>query len=58
MLKSISWLFALALLVCLTGCDDGGESVAEDAAQDDIQAYEDMIAEEEAVTNAEMEGTE
>ena len=58
MSKTIGWLFTVAIVFCMTGCGDGGGSVVEEASQSDIEAYEQMIAEEEAQMSADMEGTE
>lgn len=58
MSKSIACLFTFALAFCLTGCGDSGGSVVEDASQDEVQSYEEMIAEEEAAMSADMEGQE
>lgn len=58
MSKAIGWLFTLAFFCCVIGCEERGGNVVEDAEQSEIEAYEQMIAEEEAQMNQAMEGSE
>ncbi len=55
MSKAIGWLFTLALVCCVIGCEERGGSVVEDAEQSEIETYEQVIAEEEAQMNQAME---
>ncbi|KAA5540177.1 hypothetical protein FYK55_21275 [Roseiconus nitratireducens] len=57
-MKRFLCIFSLAVAVVpLAGCGSSGPTnTVENASVEDIQSYEQMIAEEEAAANAAMEG--
>ena len=54
MSKVYGFICTFIVAVCLVGCGKSGGTAVDNASQDDIQAYEDSLAEEENMMNEEF----